>query len=614
MQRSRGASGGTSSDGSPRHSPRRSPSQAVPQQPVPKDEQICSAEKHSDEASQASSRKRAAIPRRGRASKEMHLSVSVAPVSGKERRRIREENLKKRRQLCRFFASGSCARGLECIWAHGEDELVVEPPERPVLWKVKLCQHFISGWCAQGHKCPFAHGQNELQAKVRGGRNTRERLQEKEKEYHSDNRSRSRHWNGASEGPTWASAWRNSDDDRYFEGNGGDSWRWQGWHERPHLEPRSRSRAARSRSRGVTLHERVGRMGQRQTSLPSSDRGGEGRRLWLQEKLKAHEISKKTSPGAARNSADQKLDARVHKPTAASSKRQVSREAIGRRQAAVEVKPLLVSGCTHERIADGIHGLYRHWGSHHGRPAFRSACELTKGFAAFIYYWDSRDGADFCGWWMGPRLGGEDVWVRHSDHHAKTPPVSGWRVPHDGAEDRDLSVREASAEELVKAEMAKKKSGSDEVLPLKDDEDDVDMKLHEVEKKCETLTDRSPVVDFEELEQRLKLVRETGIADAQYLLQFQERIQKRREMEDRILQKMKELVVMESGALLKEEHHAHEGGNADRKDEKDGKEEMETTVAAELSLSSPQKTEAAVDKAALPEETSIEELEDVKQS
>ena len=32
-----------------------------------------------------------------------------------------------------------------------------------------------------------------------------------------------------------------------------------------------------------------------------------------------------------------------------------------------------------------------------------------------IYFWDDRDGPTFSGWWIGPKVGGDQVWS-HADN------------------------------------------------------------------------------------------------------------------------------------------------------------------------------------------------------
>jgi hypothetical protein len=45
-----------------------------------------------------------------------------------------------------------------------------------------------------------------------------------------------------------------------------------------------------------------------------------------------------------------------------------------------------------------------------------------------LYYWDDRDGASFCGWWFGPKVGGDQVWAYHPSNTATTPPKTGWKA------------------------------------------------------------------------------------------------------------------------------------------------------------------------------------------
>ncbi|CAJ1418035.1 unnamed protein product [Effrenium voratum] len=71
-------------------------------------------------------------------------------------------------------------------------------------------------------------------------------------------------------------------------------------------------------------------------------------------------------------------------------------------------------------------GAYRVTGEHHGRPVF---ARLDKG--PFVYFWDARDGPSWCGWWLGPIVGGAEVWG-YNPEPAALPPSSGWRSPWQG--------------------------------------------------------------------------------------------------------------------------------------------------------------------------------------
>jgi len=65
--------------------------------------------------------------------------------------------------------------------------------------------------------------------------------------------------------------------------------------------------------------------------------------------------------------------------------------------------------------------------------------EQVNGLDVLVYYWDDRDGPNFCGWWFGPKVGGDQVWAYNSER-AMTPPTTGWRVPYDGPVDSTFVV------------------------------------------------------------------------------------------------------------------------------------------------------------------------------
>jgi len=59
----------------------------------------------------------------------------------------------------------------------------------------------------------------------------------------------------------------------------------------------------------------------------------------------------------------------------------------------------------------------------------------------FLYFWDTRDGPDFNGWWFGDRLGGTRVWARcENGGTARLPPREGWRLPWNGPINDDLGI------------------------------------------------------------------------------------------------------------------------------------------------------------------------------
>eukprot|EP00746_Dinoflagellata_sp_MGD_P167002 gnl/MRDRNA2_/MRDRNA2_97280_c0_seq1.p1 gnl/MRDRNA2_/MRDRNA2_97280_c0~~gnl/MRDRNA2_/MRDRNA2_97280_c0_seq1.p1 ORF type:complete len:2064 (+),score=613.81 gnl/MRDRNA2_/MRDRNA2_97280_c0_seq1:164-6355(+) len=88
-----------------------------------------------------------------------------------------------------------------------------------------------------------------------------------------------------------------------------------------------------------------------------------------------------------------------------------------------------------------ILGDYVVQGMNHQRKYYKKTQKIAghENVQAFLYYWDDRDGAEFSGWWFGDKVGGEQVWSRNS---VKTvsPPMSGWKIPWDGAVNPHLSI------------------------------------------------------------------------------------------------------------------------------------------------------------------------------
>ncbi|CAE8635844.1 unnamed protein product, partial [Polarella glacialis] len=78
-------------------------------------------------------------------------------------------------------------------------------------------------------------------------------------------------------------------------------------------------------------------------------------------------------------------------------------------------------------------GEYAESGANHGRPVYQKVQSIPghEDVQVYMYYWDTRDGADFCGWWFGDQVGGSQVWSRAAAH-GQAPPAAGWRVPWDG--------------------------------------------------------------------------------------------------------------------------------------------------------------------------------------
>jgi len=98
-----------------------------------------------------------------------------------------------------------------------------------------------------------------------------------------------------------------------------------------------------------------------------------------------------------------------------------------------------VTGCTHVTVGPIVRGQFSYGSENHGKPVFKKDQQVN-GLDVCIYFWDERDGPSFCGWWFGPKVGGDQVWAYHPDRNARVPPPSGWKVPYDGAVDVTFHV------------------------------------------------------------------------------------------------------------------------------------------------------------------------------
>lgn len=98
-----------------------------------------------------------------------------------------------------------------------------------------------------------------------------------------------------------------------------------------------------------------------------------------------------------------------------------------------------VAGCSHATVGGIVRGNFTANGQNHGRPTYRKDQQVN-GLDVMLYYWDERDGPNFCGWWFGPKVGGDQVWAYHNSRSAMTPPTRGWKVPYDGPVDETFSI------------------------------------------------------------------------------------------------------------------------------------------------------------------------------
>jgi len=227
---------------------------------------------------------------------------------------------------------------------------------------------------------------------------------------------------------------------------------------------------------------------------------------------------------------------------------------------------LIVSGCSEQHIAEGVHGVFECCGANHGRPAYKNV--EGRSFTAFIYYWDDRVGPEFQGWWMGPKLGGEDVWVRHPSS-SELPPQSGWYAPHDGFVDPGLRVRpvdtadhiqETEVETLANPLTCSTRSAQWEkpvhhlsleeekrMVAIADVPDGVEAAANMDEEQHAEQTRQDDVdagkSEFDELQAELEETRRQSDEHVRQLLTLQQQMEERRQREESLLRRMREITV-----------------------------------------------------------------------
>ncbi|CAK9018363.1 Reticulocyte-binding protein 2 homolog a [Durusdinium trenchii] len=111
------------------------------------------------------------------------------------------------------------------------------------------------------------------------------------------------------------------------------------------------------------------------------------------------------------------------------------------------VPHLSVTGCTHTTVGGIVRGNFTANGQNHGRPTYKKDAQVNG--LDVLYYWDDRDGASFCGWWFGPKVGGDQVWAYHPSSTAMTPPKTGWKVPYDGPVDNSFLISPTTASQTA---------------------------------------------------------------------------------------------------------------------------------------------------------------------
>ncbi|CAE7224652.1 ATP-dependent DNA helicase PIF1, partial [Symbiodinium microadriaticum] len=128
--------------------------------------------------------------------------------------------------------------------------------------------------------------------------------------------------------------------------------------------------------------------------------------------------------------------------------------------------PLKVSGCSDVTISGIIAGEYVPDSTNHGKVVYKKK-EKSQGIDVLIYFWDERDGPELCGWWFGPKVGGDQVWAYHPSCTAGTPPASQWNVPHDGPIDQAFKISAIRAAREGSSKRAPSEKPAPEVAPKK---------------------------------------------------------------------------------------------------------------------------------------------------
>jgi len=110
-----------------------------------------------------------------------------------------------------------------------------------------------------------------------------------------------------------------------------------------------------------------------------------------------------------------------------------------------ELQNISVVGCQHPTIGPIVCGNFSiHQTRNHGKPVYKRTSQAN-GLDVMLYYWDDRDGPPWCGWWFGPKVGGDHIWAYHPKAVGNIPPSSGWKVPYDGPVDSTFRVSPATA-------------------------------------------------------------------------------------------------------------------------------------------------------------------------
>ena len=92
---------------------------------------------------------------------------------------------------------------------------------------------------------------------------------------------------------------------------------------------------------------------------------------------------------------------------------------------------------------DLFQGLYHLAGTHQGKPIYKKDCSESPSGSVTLYNWTDMQDQAFNGWWLGPSVGGREVWAFCPGEDAE-PPEGGWRRTPDGVIDETMVVSKGS--------------------------------------------------------------------------------------------------------------------------------------------------------------------------
>lgn len=111
-------------------------------------------------------------------------------------------------------------------------------------------------------------------------------------------------------------------------------------------------------------------------------------------------------------------------------------------------------------MGDTLAGTFIPFSMNHNRSVYKRV-EPHSPDVVLLYYWDDRDGEAQSGWWFGPEVGGEEVWVHNSKSDGSSmPPENDWNILISDTVDPDFKVLPAGPSGPTPRGSAGKSEGS----------------------------------------------------------------------------------------------------------------------------------------------------------